>query len=101
MKKRIILFEQACDGFRCQELYDVDNKLFIYCVFDLIEYTREDILIGRELISSDDFLDIVKLGMSYSKAGYDEIELKYVECPEGKTLNKFIKEYLDNANNDK
>lgn len=94
MKKRIILFEQADDGFRCQELYDVDNKIFIYCVSDLIDYPLEDILIGRELISSDDFLDIVKLGISYSKAGYDEIELKYVECPEGKVLNKFIEEYL-------
>ena len=41
--------------------------------------------------------------MNYSKMGYDEIEYNYLECPEDVELDKFIQDYLGNAdtNNDK
>lgn len=101
MKKHITLFEKgSLFGDSRQELWDIDDRKELYGVSDLSE-CPEDAIIGRALLSGDEVLDLVKLGMNYSKMGYDEIELKYVECPEGKTLNKFIKEYLDNANNDK
>lgn len=103
MKKRITLFEKEslfCD-FR-QELWDVDDRKKLYGVSDLSE-CPEDAIIGRALLSGDEVLDLVKLGMNYSKMGYDEIEYNYLECPDDVELDKFIQDYLGNAdtNNDK
>lgn len=103
MKKHITLFgkDSLFDGSR-QELWDIDDRKKLYEVSDLSE-CPEDAIIGRALLSGDEVLDLVKLGMSYSKMGYDEIEYNYLECPKDVELDEFIQDYLDNAdaNNDK
>lgn len=103
MKKHITLFEKySLFGGSRQELWDIDDRKKLYGVSDLSE-CPEDAIIGRALLSGDEVLDLVKLGMNYSKMGYDEIEYNYLECPEDVELDEFIQDYLDNAdaNNDK
>lgn len=103
MKKRITLFETELSfGDSHQELWDIDDKKELYGVSDLSE-CPEDAIVGRALLSGDEVLDLVKLGMNYSKMGYDEIEYDYLECPKDEDLDEFIQNYLDNANanNDK
>lgn len=103
MKKHITLFEKvSLFGDSSQELWDIDDRKKLYGVSDLSE-CPEDAIIGRALLSGDEVLDLVKLGMNYSKMGYDEIEYTYLECPEDVELDKFIQDYLGNAdtNNDK
>lgn len=98
MKKHIILFgKESLFGGSCQELWDVDDRKKLYGVSDLSE-CPEDAIIGRALLSGDEVLDLVKLGMNYSKMGYDEIEYNYLECPEDVELDGFIQDYLDNEN---
>lgn len=80
-----------------QELWDVDDRKKLYGVSDLSE-CPEDAIIGRALLSGEEVLDLVELGMNYSKMGYDEIEYNYLECPEDVELDGFIQDYLDNAN---
>ena len=98
MKKHITLFgkDSLFDGSR-QELWDIDDRKKLYEVSDLSE-CPEDAIIGRALLSGDEALDLVKLGMNYSKMGYDEIEYNYLECPEDVELDGFIQDYLDNEN---
>lgn len=103
MKKHIVLFgkESWLDN-SCQELWDMDDRKALYGVSDLSE-CPEDAIIGRALLSGEEALDLIELGMNYSKMGYDEIEYNYLECPEDVELDEFIQDYLDNANtnNDK
>lgn len=80
-----------------QELWDVDDRKKLYGVSDLSE-CPEDAIIGRTLLSGEEVLDLVELGMNYSKLGYDEIEYNYLECPEDVELDRFIQDYLDNEN---
>ena len=68
-----------------QELWDIDDRKKLYGVSDLSE-CPEDAIIGRALLSGEEVLDLVELGMSYSKMGYDEIEYNYLECPEIQTF---------------
>ena len=103
MKKHIILFgKDSLFGGSCQELWDIDDRKKLYEVSDLSE-CPEDAIIGRALLSGEEVLDLVELGMNYSKMGYDEIEYNYLECPADVGLDGFIQDYLDNtnANNDK
>ena len=101
MKKRITLFEKELSfGDSHQELWDIDDRKELYGVSDLSE-CPEDAIIGRALLSGEEVLDLVKLGMNYSKMGYDEIEYDYLECLEDVELDGFIQDYLDNANNGK
>ena len=98
MKKRITLFEKELSfGNSHQELWDIDDRKELYGVSDLSE-CPEDAIIGRTLLSGEEVLDLVELGMSYSKMGYDEIEYNYLECPEDIELDGFIQDYLDNEN---
>ena len=98
MKKHITLFgKESLFGDSRQELWDVDDRKKLYGVSDLSE-CPEDAIIGRTLLSGEEVLDLVELGMSYSKMGYDEIEYNYLECPEDVELDGFIQDYLDNAN---
>ena len=98
MKKHITLFEKvSLFGDSHQELWDIDDRKELYGVSDLSE-CPEDAIIGRALPSGDEILDLVKLGMNYSKMGYDEIEYDYLECPKDVDLDEFIQNYLDNAN---
>lgn len=103
MKKHITLFgKESLFGNSRQELWDIDDRKKLYGVSDLSE-CPEDAIIGRALPSGNKILDLVELGMNYSKMGYDEIEYDYLECPKDVDLNEFIQNYLDNANanNDK
>ena len=101
MKKHITLFgKESLFGDSRQELWDVDDRKELYGVSDLSEFP-EDAIIGRALLSGEEVLDLVELGMNYSKMGYDEIEYDYLECPEDVELDGFIQDYLDNANNGK
>ena len=103
MKKHITLFgKDSLFGSSRQELWDIDDRKNLYGVSDLSE-CPEDAIIGRALLSGEEVLDLVELGMNYSKMGYDEIEYNYLECPEDVELDEFIQDYLDNAdaNNDK
>ena len=98
MKKHITLFgKESLFGDSLQELWDVDDRKKLYGVSDLSE-CPEDAIIGRALPSGDEILDLVKLGMNYSKMGYDEIEYDSLECPEDVDLDEFIQNYLNNAN---
>ena len=98
MKKHITLFEKVFSfGDSHQELLDIDDRKELYGVSDLSE-CPEDAIIGRALPSGDEILDLVKLGMNYSKMGYDEIEYEYLECPKNVELDEFIQNYLNNAN---
>ena len=98
MKKHITLFgKESLFGDSRQELWDVDDRKKLYGVSDLSE-CPEDAIIGRALLSGEEVLDLVELGMSYSKMGYDEIEYNYLECPEDVELDRFIQDYLDNEN---
>lgn len=98
MKKHITLFgKESLFGDSRQELWD---RKKLYGVSDLSE-CPEDAIIGRALLSGEEVLDLVELGMSYSKMGYNEIEYNYLECPEDIELDGFIQDYLDNANNGK
>ena len=100
MKKHITLFEKvSLFGDSHQELWDIDDRKRLYRVSDLSE-CPEDAIIGRALPSGDEILDLVKLGMNYSKMGYDEIEYDYLECPKDVDLDEFIQNYLNNANAD-
>lgn len=90
MKKHITLFEQvSLFSDSHQELWDIDDRKQLYGVSDLSE-CPEDAIIGRALPSSNKALDLVKLGMNYSKMGYDEIEYNYLECPKDVDLDEFI-----------
>lgn len=103
MKKHIVLFgKESWFDNSCQELWDMDDRKALYGVSDLSE-CPEDAIIGRALLSGEEALDLIELGMNYSKMGYDEIEYNYLECPEDVELDEFIQDYLDNANtnNDK
>lgn len=101
MKKHITLFEKEFSfGDICQELWDIDDRKELYGVSDLSE-CPEDAIIGRALLSGEEALDLVELGMNYSKMGYDEIEYDYLKCPEDDDLDEFIQDYLNNINNDK
>lgn len=98
MKKHITLFgKESLFGDSRQELWDIDDRKKLYGVSDLSE-CPEDAIIRRALLSGEEVLDLVELGMSYSKMGYDEIEYNYLECPEDVELDGFIQDYLDNAN---
>ena len=98
MKKHITLFgKESLFGDSRQELWDIDDRKKLYGVSDLSE-CPEDAIIGRALLSGEEVLDLVELGMSYSKMGYDEIEYNYLECPEDVELDRFIQDYLDNEN---
>lgn len=98
MKKHITLFgKESLFGDYRQELWDVDDRKKLYGVSDLSE-CPEDAIIGRALLSGEEVLDLVELGMNYSKMGYDEIEYNYLECPEDVKLDGFIQDYLDNTN---
>lgn len=98
MKKHITLFEkESLFGDSRQELWDVDDRKKLYGVSDLSE-CPEDAIIRRILLSGEEVLDLVELGMNYSKLGYDEIEYNYLECPEDVELDGFIQDYLDNEN---
>lgn len=98
MKKHITLFgKESLFGDSRQELWDIDDRKKLYGVSDLSE-CPEDAIIGRALLSGEEVLDLVELGMSYSKMGYDEIEYNYLECPEDVELDGFIQDYPDNAN---
>ena len=98
MKKHITLFgKESLFGDSRQELWDVDDRKKLYGVSDLSE-CPEDAIIGRTLLSGEEVLDLVELGMNYSKMGYDEIEYNYLECPEDVELDRFIQDYLDNEN---
>ena len=98
MKRHIILFEKVFSfGDSHQELWDIDDRKRLYRVSDLSE-CPEDAIIGRALLSGEEVLGLVKLGMNYFKMGYDEIEYVYLECPENVDLDKFIQNHLDNAN---
>ena len=98
MKKHITLFgKESLFGDSRQELWDIDDRNRLYRVSDLSE-CPEDAIIGRALLCGEEVLDLVKLGMNYSKMGYDEIEYNYLECPENVDLDEFIQNYLDNAN---
>lgn len=100
MKKRIVLFAKTYwSGDSRQELWDIDDKKELYGVSDLSE-CPEDAIIGRDLVSGEEALDLIKLGMKYSKVGYEEIEYSYSECPEDIDLDEFIQNYLDNASAD-
>lgn len=100
MKKHITLFaKESWFGDSCQELWDIDDRKVLYGVSDLSE-CPEDAVVGRALLSGEEVLDLVELGMNYSKMGYDEIEYNYLECPEDTDLDEFIQNYLDNANAD-
>lgn len=95
MKKHITLFgKESLFGDSRQELWD---RKKLYGVSDLSE-CPEDAIIGRALLSGEEVLDLVELGMNYSKMGYDEIEYNYLECPEDVELDGFIQDYLDNEN---
>lgn len=103
MKKHITLFGKgSLFGDSSQELWDIDDRKELYEVSDLSE-CPEDAIIGRALLSGEEALDLVELGMNYYKMGYDEIECNYLKCPEDVDLDEFIQDYLDNANtnNDK
>lgn len=78
-------------------MWDIDDRKKLYGVSDLSE-CPEDAIIGRALLSGEEVLDLVELGMNYSKLGYDELEYNYLECPEDIELDGFIQDYLDNAN---
>ena len=98
MKKHITLFgKESLFGDSRQELWDVDDRKKLYGVSDLSE-CPEDAIIGRALLSGEEVLDLVELGMNYSKMGYDEIEYNYLECPADVELDRFIQDYLDNTN---
>lgn len=98
MKKHIILFgKESLFGDSRQELWDIDDRKKLYGVSDLSE-CPEDAIIGRALLSGEEVLDLVELGMNYSKMGYDEIEYNYLECPADVGLDRFIQDYLDNTN---
>ena len=98
MKKHITLFgKESLFGDSRQELCDIDDRKKLYGVSDLSE-CPEDAIIGRALLSGEEVLDLVKLGMNYSKMGYDEIEYNYLECPADVGLDRFIQDYLDNTN---
>ena len=98
MKKHITLFgKESLFGNSRQELWDVDDRKKLYGVSDLSE-CPEDAIIGRALLSGEEVLDLVELGMNYSKMDYDEIEYNYLECPEDVELDGFIQDHLDNAN---
>lgn len=98
MKKHITLFgKESLFGDSRQELWDIDDRKKLYGVSDLSE-CPEDAIIGRALLSGEEVLDLVELGMNYSKMGYDEIEYNYLECPEDVELDGFIQDYLDNEN---
>ena len=93
MKKHITLFgKESLFGDSRQELWDDRKKLYG------VSECPEDAIIGRTLLSGEEVLDLVELGMSYSKMGYDEIEYNYLECPEDVELDRFIQDYLDNEN---
>ena len=92
MKKHITLFEKVFSfGDSHQELWDIDDRKRLYRVSDLSE-CPEDAIIGRALLSGEEVLDLVKLGMNYSKMGYDEIEYDYLECP--KVMEKEVSDAL-------
>lgn len=98
MKKHIILFgKESLFGDSSQELWDIDDRKKLYEVSDLSECPK-DAIIGRALLSGEEVLDLVELGMNYSKMGYDEIEYNYLECPADVELDSFIQDYLDNTN---
>lgn len=96
MKKHIILFKQGSLFEPCtQQLWDIDTKERLYSVSDLSE-CPEDAIIGRDLFSGEEALDLIQIGMDFYKKGYTEIDFEIVECPED--LEEFIENYIKNGN---
>lgn len=95
MDKHLIIFEQHDSSCCFQQLWDVDTNKPIYCVSDLWE-CPEDAIIGRSLHDCHDALQLVRLGMEYSKQGYEKLVIDYVDCPEDEDLGLWAEEYITN-----
>lgn len=98
MEKQIILFTTPEDDYdQAEQLWDPENREMIYYIYDLCD-SPEDAIIGRDLPSSRTAIDLLELGMKYSKEGYDSIKVIPVEIPYDEDWDKFIKEYLNKIN---
>lgn len=55
-------------------LYDEDNDKLLYTVYNLND-CPEDAVISRDLISTYEYVEILRKGMELAKQGYDGIAL--------------------------
>lgn len=95
MDKHLIIFEQEDSYSHFQQLRDVDTNKSIYDVADLWD-CPEDAIIGGSLHDCYDALDLIRLGMEYSKQGYEKLVIDFVNCPEDKDLESWAEEYITN-----
>lgn len=95
MEKHLILFDKYDEFYHRQELWDPDTKEPLYGVSDLWE-CPEDAIIGRALHDGEDAFKLIKIGLKYSKMGYDKIILDYADCPSSKDLHEYVNKYIDN-----
>lgn len=58
-----------------QGVYDADSGENIYWVQDLAGDCPEDATITRDLMSANDWLEVVNYGIELGKRGYDKAEL--------------------------
>ena len=79
LKAKVVTYgELGLDDNCVQEVWVGDNE--IYSVYDM-NFSPEDALICRGLVSGYEYLDAIKKGMEYAKMGYDDIEIEKDERP--------------------
>ena len=83
-KKPLVLdYSESKDDYedvRGQELYNEIEKID-FSVYNL-EDCPEDVIIGRNLFTADDYIDALYKGMELAKKGYTDIEINEIESEE-------------------
>lgn len=76
LKLKLMEEIDSYDECYSQELWSEDEKIH-YSVSNLCE-CPEDAIIGRNLVSADEIVDFIELGMRLAKKGYDEISIETI-----------------------
>ena len=76
---KLKLMENIDDYDECyfQELWSEDEKVH-YSVSNLCE-CPEDAIIDRDLVSADEIVDFIELGMRLAEKGYDRISVERIK----------------------
>lgn len=82
IKKYICYWEEDFgygDDYHCyEELVDKDTDKTVYTVCNLTD-CPEDAIIQRSLVSAEEILRYIRIGMDLCANGYSDVELEYVK----------------------
>lgn len=82
IKKYVCYWEEDSewggDYHRYEELVDKDTDKTVYSVCNLTD-CPEDAIILRSLVSAEEILKYIRIGMDLCANGYGDVELEYVK----------------------